>query len=156
MGGDGALRGRLVRQPRAASTDTAYARTAGAHPPGRHHRDRLNRPARPTRFDLDRDWLAAPVAALRDLLAGANAAVLCTPEDAGLLSGASKMLWTGPGSTVSSDEPVFWINVAADARRGEGGLAELATELGPVQAPAPSACTDVPTPSTTTPWTLTS
>jgi len=133
---------------RAASTNTAFARTAAAHPPagatvtawvaltGLPHFDP----------DLDRDPLPAPVAALRDLLAGSNAVVLCTPEYAGALPGAFKnaLDWT-VGSTVFSDKPVAWIKVAADARRGEGAHAELATVLGYVQARVlPQACTHVP------------
>ena len=117
-------------------------------PPGGSHRDRLDRPDRTPHFDpdLDRDPLPAPVAALRDLLAGANAVVLCTPEYAGALPGAFKnaLDWT-LGSTVFSDKPVAWIKVAADARRGEGAQAELATVLRYVQARVlPEACTHVP------------
>ena len=96
--------------------------------------------------DLDRDPLPASVAALRDLLAGADAVVLCTPEYAGALPGAFKnaLDWT-VGSTVYSDKPVAWIKVTADARRGEGAHAELATVLGYVQARVlPEACTRVP------------
>ncbi len=49
------------------------------------------------------------------------------------------------GSTVFSDKPVAWIKVAADARRGEGAHAELATVLGYVQARVlPQACAHVP------------
>jgi len=67
---------------------------------------------------------------VRDLLAGADAVVLCTPEYAGALPVAFKnaLDWT-VGSTVFSDKPVAWIKVAADARRGEGAHAELATVL---------------------------
>ncbi len=44
-----------------------------------------------------------------------------------------------------SDKPVAWIKIAADARRGEGAHAELATVLGYVQARVlPEACTHVP------------
>jgi len=65
--------------------------------------------------DLDRDPLPAPVAALRDLLFGADAVVVCTPEYAGALPGAFKnaLDWT-VGSTVFTDKPVAWIKVAAD------------------------------------------
>ncbi len=72
--------------------------------------------------------------------------VLCTPEYAGALPGSFKnaLDWT-VGSTVFSDKPVAWIKVAADARRGEGAHAELATVLGYVQARVlPEACTHVP------------
>ncbi len=133
---------------RAASTNTAFARTAAAHPPagttvtawialtGLPHFDP----------DLDRDPLPAPVAALRELLAGADAVILCTPEYAGALPGAFKnaLDWT-VGSTVFSDKPVAWINVAADVRRGEGAQAELATVLRYVQARVlAQACAHVP------------
>lgn len=96
--------------------------------------------------DLDRDPLPAPVAGLRDLLAGADAVVLCTPEYAGALPGAFKnaLDWT-VGSTVFRDKPVAWIKVAADARRGEGAHAELATVLAYVEARVlPQACMHVP------------
>jgi len=75
-----------------------------------------------------------------------DAVVLCTPEYAGALPGAFKnaLDWT-VGGTVLSDKPVAWIKVAADARRGEGAHAELATVLGYVQARVlPQACTHVP------------
>ncbi len=71
---------------------------------------------------------------------------MCTPKYAGALPGAFKnaLDWT-VGSTVFSDKPVAWIKVAADARRGEGAHAELATVLGYVQARVlPEACTHVP------------
>ncbi len=105
--------------------------------------------------DLDRDPLPAPVAALRDLLSGADAVVLCTPEYAGALPGAFKnaLDWT-VGSTVFSDKPAAWIKVAADARRGEGAHAELATVLGTSR---PACCLRPARmcPSTATPSTLT-
>lgn len=133
---------------RAASTNTAFARTAAAHPPASSTVTAWFAQAGLPHFDpdLDRDPLPAPVAALRDLLGGANAVVLCTPEYAGALPGAFKnaLDWT-VGSTVFSDKPVAWIKVAADARRGEGAHAELATVLGYVQARVlPEACTHVP------------
>jgi len=46
---------------------------------------------------------------------------------------------------VFSGKPVAWIKVAADARRGDGAHAELATVLGYVQARVlPQAYTHVP------------
>lgn len=49
------------------------------------------------------------------------------------------------GSTVFTDKPVAWINIAADVRRGEGAHTELATVLGYLQARVlPVACTHVP------------
>ncbi len=142
---------------RAASTNTAFARTAAAHPPAGSTVTAWTALAELPHFDpdLDRDPLPAAVAALRDLLAAADAVVLCTPEYAGALPGAFKnaLDWT-MGSTVFSDKPVAWIKVAADARRGEGAHAELATVLGYVQARVlPQACTHYP--STATPSTPT-
>ena len=133
---------------RAASTNTAFARTAAAHPPAGATVTAWTAQAGLPHFDpdLDRDPLPAPVAALRDLLGGANAVVLCTPEYAGALPGAFKnaLDWT-VGSTVFNDKPVAWVKVAADARRGEGAHAELATVLRYVQARVlPQACTHVP------------
>jgi len=138
----------LSGSTRAASTNTAFARTAAAHPPAGASVTAWLALTELPHFDpdLDRDPLPAPVAALRDLLAGADAVVLCTPEYAGALPGAFKnaLDWT-VGSIVFSDKPVAWIKVAADARRGEGAHAELATVLGYVQARVlPEACTHVP------------
>ena len=138
----------LSGSTRAASTNTAFARTAAAHPPAGTTVTAWTALTGLPPFDpdLDRDPLPSPVAALRDLLAGANVVVLCTPEYAGALPGAFKnaLDWT-VGSTVFSDKPVAWIKVAADARRGEGAHAELATVLGYVQARVlPEACTHVP------------
>ena len=68
------------------------------------------------------------------------------PSTPGPFRGAFKnaLDWT-VGSTVFSDKPVAWIKVAADARRGEGAHAELATVLGYVQARVlPQACSHVP------------
>lgn len=138
----------LSGSTRAASSNTAFARTAAAHPPAgaavSAFTDLIGLP----HFDpdLDRDPLPAPVAALRVLLAEADVVVVCTPEYAGALPGAFKnaLDWT-VGSTVLSDKPVAWITVAADARRGEGAHAELATVLRYVQARVlPHACTHVP------------
>lgn len=133
---------------RAASTNTAFARTAAAHPPARVTVTAWTALTDLPHFDpdLDRDPLPAPVAALRDLLAGADAVVVCTPEYAGALPGAFKnaLDWT-VGSTVLNGKPVAWITVAADARRGKGAHAELATVLGYVRARAlPEACVHVP------------
>jgi len=133
---------------RAASTNTAFAHTAAAHAPEGSTVTAWTALTELPHFDpdLDRDPLPAPVAGLRDLLAGADAVVLCTPEYAGALPGAFKnaLAWT-VGSTVLSDKPVAWIKVAADARRGDGAHAELATVLGYVQARVlPQACTHVP------------
>ena len=96
--------------------------------------------------DLDGDLLPAPVVALRELVAAADAVVVCTPEYAGALPGAFKnaLDWT-VGSTGFTDKPVAWVKVAADARRGEGAHTGLATVLGYLQARIlTEACTYVP------------
>ncbi len=82
----------LSGSTRAASTNTAFARTAAAHPPAGATVTAWTALTGLPHFDpdLDRDPLPAPVAALRGLLAGANAVVLCTPEYAGALPGAFK------------------------------------------------------------------
>ena len=122
---------------RAASTNTAFARTAAAHAPAGSTVTAWTALIELPHFDpdLDRGPLPAPVAELRDLLAGADAVVFCTPEYAGALPGAFKnaLDWT-VGSTVFGGKPVAWVKVAADARRGEGAHAELATVLAYVEA----------------------
>lgn len=138
----------LSGSTRAASTNTAFARTAAGHPPAGTTVTAWTDLAGLPHFDpdLDREPLPAPVAALRELVAGADAVVVCTPEYAGALPGAFKnaLDWT-VGSTVFTDKPVAWIKVAADARRGEGAHTELATVLGYLQAHVLlEACTHVP------------
>ncbi len=80
--------------------------------------------------------LAAPptVAALRDLLARADAVLFCTPEYAGTLPGSLKNLldWT-VGSGELYGKPVASINVAAPGR-GDGAQATLRLVLGYVGA----------------------
>jgi len=84
--------------------------------------------------------------ALRTAIADADAVLICTPEYAGTLPGSFKNLldWT-VGGTELTGKPVAWAKVAADARRGEGAHATLATVLGYVQAEVvASACRHVP------------
>jgi len=138
----------LSGSTRGASTNTAFARTAAGHPPAGTTVTAWTALTGLPHFepDFDRDPPPAPVAALRDLLFGADAVVVCTPEYAGALPGAFKnaLDWT-VGSTVFTDKPVAWIKVAADVRRGEGAHTELATVLGYLQARVlPQACTHVP------------
>jgi chromate reductase, NAD(P)H dehydrogenase (quinone) len=70
--------------------------------------------------------LPSPVAAMRSLIATADAVLFCTPEYAGTLPGSFKNLldWT-VGATVLTAKPVAWIGVAADPRRGSGAHATL-------------------------------
>lgn len=138
----------LSGSTRAASTNTAFARTAEAHPPTGVTVTAWTTLTGLPHFepDLDRDPLPAPVTALRELVSAADAVVICTPEYAGALPGAFKnaLDWT-VGSTVFTDKPVAWIKVAADAHRGDGAHAELTTVLGYVQAQLlAEACSHVP------------
>ena len=75
--------------------------------------------------DDDSDPLPAPVAALREAIAAADAILVCTPEYAGTLPGSFKNLldWTVGGVEIS-DKPTGWIN-AANPGRGEGAEATL-------------------------------
>ncbi len=96
--------------------------------------------------DHDQEPLPPAVATLRAAIASADAVVFCTPEYAGTLPGSFKNLldWT-VGGTEISDKPVAWVKVAADARRGEGAHAALATVLGYVQARViDDACRHIP------------
>jgi chromate reductase len=133
---------------RSGSTNSAFARTAAAAPPPGVDVVVLDGLARLPHFDpdLDGDDLPAGVAALREAVDAAAAVVFCTPEYAGTLPGALKNLleWT-VGATVLTDKPVAWVRVAADARRGDGAHANLATVLGYVQARVvEAACAHVP------------
>jgi chromate reductase, NAD(P)H dehydrogenase (quinone) len=78
--------------------------------------------------------LPAPVAALRERIAVADAVVFCTPEYAGTLPGSFKNLldWTVGGGELYG-KPVAWINVAGPGRGG-GAQATLETVLGYVGA----------------------
>lgn len=138
---------------RSASTNTAFARAAAAHPPRGASVSAWTGLNELPHFDpgLDQDPLPAPVVTLRDLITSADAVVPCTPEYAGALPGSFKnaLDWT-VGSTAFTDKPVAWVKVAADVRRGDGAHAELATVLGYVQARVlPQACTHVPLDRTT-------
>ncbi len=133
---------------RAASTNTAFCRTAGAcAPPGVEvvvFDDCAVLPH--LNPDDDHDPLPPAVVALRTAIAAASAVLFCTPEYAGTLPGSLKNLldWT-VGGTELTGKPVAWAKVAADAHRGEGAHATLATVLGYVQAEVVvSACRHVP------------
>ena len=96
--------------------------------------------------DDDHEPLPAPVLALRASIDGADAVLCCTPEYAGTLPGSFKnrLDWT-VGGTELTGKPVAWSKVAADARRGDGAHAMLATVLGYVQAEVvTSTCCHVP------------
>lgn len=84
--------------------------------------------------DDDHEPLPASVVALRAAIDAADAVVICTPEYAGTLPGSFKnaLDWT-VGSTVLTDKPVAWVNVAAPGRGG-GALGALTTVLGYVAA----------------------
>lgn len=86
------------------------------------------------------------MAALRTAIAEADAVLFCTPEYAGTVPGSLKNLldWTVGGDELTG-KPVAWAKVAADAGRGEGAHATLATVLGYVQADVVApACRHVP------------
>ncbi|KIF05077.1 NADPH-dependent FMN reductase [Streptomyces sp. RSD-27] len=95
--------------------------------------------------DEDTDPLPAPVAALREAIAGAAALLVCAPEYAGTLPGSFKNLldWT-VGGTEISDKPVAWVNAAAPGRGG-GAEATLRTVLGYTGAAVvDAACVRIP------------
>jgi chromate reductase len=122
---------------RAGSTNTAFCRTAVASAPRGVRVECYPDVAVLPHFnpDLDQAPLPTPVAELRAAIAASDAVVFCTPEYAGTLPGSFKNLldWT-VGGTEMTAKPVAWVKVAADARRGEGAHATLATVLGYVQA----------------------
>ena len=133
---------------RSASTNTAFCRTALASAPdgvtAEHYPDIAALPH--FNPDDDRDPLPPAVVTLRAAIAAADAVVFCTPEYAGTLPGSFKNLldWT-VGGTEMTDKPVAWVKVAADARRGDGAHAALATVLGYVQARViEDACRHIP------------
>jgi NAD(P)H-dependent FMN reductase len=135
---------------RGASTNTALVRTAAScAPDGIAATEFLGLLALPHfNPDDDQEPLPAPVAELRAAIAAADAVLFCTPEYAGTLPGSFKNLldWT-VGGTEMTDKPVAWVNAAADARRGGGAHATLATVLGYVQARVvEDACLHVPVP----------
>ena len=107
---------------RAGSTNTALLRTAAVLA-----RDAvlLDGVAALPHFspDLDAEGavLAAPVVALREQLAQADAALLCTPEYAGALPAAFKnVLEWAVGSGELSGKPVAWVNAAGPAAPNGG------------------------------------
>jgi NAD(P)H-dependent FMN reductase len=133
---------------RAASTNTAFCRTAVACAPPGVFAIRYPDIAGLPHFNPDDDHEPLPpaVTVLRAAIAAADAVVFCTPEYAGTLPGSFKNLldWT-VGGTELTGKPVAWAAVAADPRRGVGAHAALATVLGYVQARiVPEACRSVP------------
>lgn len=122
---------------RSASTNTALCRTAAACAPLGVEVTVFEGMADLPHFNPDDDHEPLPpaVAGLRAAIQGCDAVLFCAPEYAGALPGSMKNLleWT-VGATVMTGKAVAWVNVAPDARRGAGALAELATVLGYVQA----------------------
>lgn len=132
---------------RSASTNSALVRTALVCAPSGISTVRYGMTGLPF-FNPDDDTDPPPpsVAGLRAAITGSDALLFCTPEYAGSMPGALKNLleWT-VGSTVLTDKPVAWVNVAADPRRGQGANDQLATVLGYVQARVVAeACVDIP------------
>lgn len=135
---------------RAASTNTAFCRTAPACAPPGTTVTCFDGIAGLPHFDPgdDRDPLPPAVAALRAAVADADALLFCTPEYAGTLPGSFKnaLDWLVGGTEIAA-KPVAWARVAADPRRGEGAAATLAAVLGYVQAAiVTDACRHVPIP----------
>jgi chromate reductase, NAD(P)H dehydrogenase (quinone) len=135
---------------RSASTNSALVRTAAVCTPDGVEAVVYAGLATLPHFnpDHDRDPLSPVVAELRTAIAGSDAVLICTPEYAGTLPGSMKNLldWT-VGGTEMTDRPVAWVNAAADARRGGGAHATLATVLGYVQARVvEDACRHIPVP----------
>jgi chromate reductase, NAD(P)H dehydrogenase (quinone) len=133
---------------RSASTNAAFARTAGDCAPAGVEVSIFDDLAGLPHFnpDDDREPLPQAVFALRSRIGAADAVVFCTPEYAGTLPGSVKNLldWT-VGGTEFTDKPVAWAKVAADARRGEGAHSTLATVLTYVQARiVDDACRHIP------------
>jgi NAD(P)H-dependent FMN reductase len=132
---------------RSGSTNTAALRTAQAvAPPGVDTVLDQSLSVLPAfNPDDDQDPLPAPVAALRQQIAAADALLICTPEYAGTLPGSFKNLldWLVGGTEISA-KPTAWINVAAEGRGG-GAHETLATVLGYVTADViPAACRRLP------------
>jgi chromate reductase, NAD(P)H dehydrogenase (quinone) len=121
---------------RAGSTNTAALRTAQeVTPPGVDTVLDQSLSVLPAfNPDDDHDPLPAPVAALRQQVAAADAVLICTPEYAGTLPGSFKNLldWLVGGTEIAA-KPTAWINVAAPGRGG-GAHDTLAVVLGYVTA----------------------
>ena len=95
--------------------------------------------------DDDRDPLPPSVAALRAVIASADALLFCTPEYAGTLPGSFKNLldWT-VGGIETTDKPSAWIN-AANPGRGGGASQTLRTVLNYTGAAVvEDACISIP------------
>jgi NAD(P)H-dependent FMN reductase len=111
---------------RAGSSNSATLRTAAALAPDGIETEIYEGMGRLPHFNPDDDptdgvGLDAEVAALRALLAEADALLLSTPEYAGALPGSFKNLldWTvGGGQTY--EMPVAWINVSGKAAPSGG------------------------------------
>jgi NAD(P)H-dependent FMN reductase len=127
----------ITGSTRQASTNTAFCRSAEAHPPPGVEVSCYDELAGLPQFnpDDDHDPLPEPVRRLRQAIAQADAVLFCTPEYAGALPGALKNLldWT-VGGTELTGKPAAWIAVAPDPRRGSGAHQELAVVLGYLQA----------------------
>jgi NAD(P)H-dependent FMN reductase len=133
---------------RAASTNTALCRTAARCAPPGVEAIVLDDCAVLPHFNPDDDHepLPPPVVALRRAIADADAVLFCTPEYAGSVPGSLKNLldWV-VGGTAFAGKPTAWVKVAADAHRGEGAHATLATALRYVQAEiVTAACRHIP------------
>ncbi|WAX55733.1 NAD(P)H-dependent oxidoreductase [Jatrophihabitans cynanchi] len=133
---------------RAASTNSAFVRTAAACAPDGIRAEVYAGLTDLPHFNPDDDGpsLPAPVGELRAAVARSDAVLVCTPEYAGTLPGALKNLleWL-VGGTELTGKPVAWVNVAADERRGGGATATLQVVLGYIQAQlVEDACRHIP------------
>ncbi|HEY3925494.1 MAG TPA: NADPH-dependent FMN reductase [Acidothermaceae bacterium] len=150
MNGTSTLRRVLVvsGSARAASTNTAFCRTAATCAPEGVVVDNYLSIALLPHFnpDHDHDPLPFEVTALRAAIATAAAVLFCTPEYAGTLPGSFKNLldWLVGGTEISGKR-VAWCGVAADPGRGHGAHTTLDTVLRYVQATTVlEACQHVP------------
>jgi NAD(P)H-dependent FMN reductase len=137
---------------RGGSTNSAALRTAAAVAPDGIEATLYDGMAELPHFNPDDDaegaTPAAPVAAMRDAVARADAVLVCTPEYAGALPGAFKNLleWT-VGDAGLYGKPVAWVNVsgAAAPTRGADAHDSLRKVLGYVGADVvEAACVRVP------------
>lgn len=121
---------------RGGSTNTAALRTIQSVAPDGITAELYDGLAGLPAFNPDHDGarVPAPVAALREQIAAADAVVVCTPEYAGTLPGSFKNLldWTVGGGEIY-EKPVAWVNVA-NPGRGGGAQETLLTVLGYVGA----------------------
>jgi NAD(P)H-dependent FMN reductase len=123
---------------RGASTNSALLRTAAAVTVEGVSTELYEGMADLPHFNPDDDAegveVPAPVAALRQRLAAADAVLFCTPEYAGALPGSFKNLleWTVGGEEIYR-LPAAWVNAAAPGR-GENADESLRKVLGYVGA----------------------